>query len=84
MQICIVFMLLCYILMQKEWHFHLKKMRYQNTLTLPLYGRNCVFEDLKVQNFPGEGSPRTPYIGGGPLPLTPPPALLKTWICPKD
>ena len=41
-------------------------MRYLNTLTFPQNGGNCVVEELKFQNFPGENPIELP--------------LLKAWI----
>ena len=56
MQIYIVFTQLCYIMMQKEWHFNFKK-RGIKTRWLCLDGGNLVCEDLG-------GCPRKPPTGG--------------------
>ena len=76
MQICIVSTQLCYILMQKEWHFNFKNEMLKHADNLPQNGGNRVSEDLKFQNFPGEDAPGPPYREA---PLFKPP-MLKTWI----
>ena len=60
MQICIVSTQLCYILMQKEWHFNFKKWDVK-TRDFASEWRKSRFRGLKISNFSGGGYPGPPY-----------------------
>lgn len=74
-QICIVFTQLCYISMQKEWHFNFKCEIFKHADLVWEWQKSC-FQGLKISKFSRGGRPRNlPFIKN---------PLLKTWICPRN
>ena len=69
MQICIVSTQLCYILMQKEWHFNFKNEMLKHADFASKW-RKSRFRGLEISKFSGGRCPRTP-LQGGPFVQTP-------------